>query len=58
MTKYKVRLYYHTSVTVVVDAKSEDDAIEKAYYEACKEEYDYEFKENASEDDNPDVEKL
>lgn len=58
MKKYEVTLYYHTSVTVVVDAENEDEAIEIAYDEACDEKYDEEFKWNAQEDGSPDVEEL
>lgn len=58
MKKYKVTLYYHSSVTVVVDADSEDAAIENAYDEACDEKYDEEFKMNAQEDGAPDVEEI
>lgn len=58
MKKYKVTLYYHSSVQVVVDAEDEDEAIEKAYDEACDEKYDEDFKLNAQEDGCPDVEEL
>lgn len=58
MKKYEVTLYYHTSITVVVYAKDEDDAIEKAYDEACDPKYNDEFNMNAQEDGSPDVEEL
>lgn len=58
MAKYEVTLYYHTSVTVVVEAESEDEAIELAYDEACDEKYNDEFNMNAQEDGSPDVQEL
>lgn len=58
MKKYKVTLYYHSSITVLVSAENEDDAILKASDEACNEEYNYEFNMNAQEDGAPDVEEL
>lgn len=58
MKKYEVTLYYHSSITVIVEAESEDEAIEEAYAEACEEKYDEEFKMNAQEDGSPDVVEL
>ena len=58
MKKYEVTLYYHTSITVTVEAKDEESAIEEAYYEAGKPEYDEQFCHNAQEDGAPDVEEV
>ena len=58
MAKYEVTLYYHTSITVVVEAKDEDDAIAEAYYKVGDEEYDEQFLNNVVEDGSPDVEEL
>lgn len=58
MKKYEVTLYYHSNITVVVEAENEEDAIDKAYDEAYDEKYDEQFKMNATEDDDPDVEEL
>lgn len=56
MAKYEVTLYYHTRVTVEVEAKDETDAVEAAYVEAGKSEYDGQFLNNVQEDGDPDVE--
>jgi hypothetical protein len=58
MKKYEVTLYYHTSVTVEVEAKDEKDAIENAYAEAGKSKYDQQFLNNVQEDGGPDVEEV
>ena len=58
MKKYEVTLYYHTNVTVVVEAENEDEAVEMAYDEACDEKYNDEFNMNAVEDGCPDVEEV
>lgn len=58
MKKYEVTLYYHTSITVEVEAKDEKDAIENAYAEAGKSEYDQQFLNNVQEDGSPDVEEI
>lgn len=54
MAKYEVTLYYHTSATVTVSAKNEEEAIEKAYNEVS----DEELLDNMQEDDSPDAEKI
>lgn len=56
MKKYDVTLYYHTSVVVEVEAKSEKEAIEKAYVKISNPEWNEVLLENLSEDDEPDVE--
>lgn len=56
MKKYEVTLYYHTSITVTVEAKDEESAIEEAYLEAGKSKYDEQFCYNAQADGAPDVE--
>ena len=58
MKKYEVTLYYHTSVTVEVEANNEEEAIDEAYGEVDKEEYDAQFIHNAQEDAEPDVEEI
>jgi hypothetical protein len=58
MAKYEVTLYFHTSIVVEVEADSEERAIEEAYFEAGKKEYDEQFLNNAQEDGAPDVEEL
>lgn len=55
MKKYEVTLYYHTSITVEVEAENEQDAIDEAYCEAGDSKYDGQFIHNAQEDGAPDV---
>lgn len=56
MRKYEVTLYYHTNVTVVVEAESEGEALEKGCAEAADEKYNWEVLANCVEDSNPTVE--
>ena len=58
MKKYEVTLYYHTNITVEVMASSEEEAIENAYSEAGKNEYDKMLLDNLQSDDSPDVEEV
>lgn len=58
MKKYEVTLYYHTSLTVEVEAKNEEDAIANAYAEACDSKYDAQVLNNIQEDGGPDVEEV
>lgn len=58
MAKFDVTIYYHTSVTVRVDAKNQDDAVQAAYTEVMDEKYDTQILDNLSEDDTPDVEEV
>lgn len=55
MPKYSVTLYYHTYVEVEVEAENEEEAIENAYCEAGKSEYDNEVLHNIQADGDPDV---
>lgn len=54
--KYEVTLYYHTNVTVVVEADSEEKALEIGCEEAADEKYNYDVLANCVEDDSPTVE--
>lgn len=56
--KYSVQLYYHTTVTVEVEAENEQDAIEAAYTEVEDPKYDEQLKMNLTEDGDPDVEEV
>lgn len=56
MKKYEVTLYYHTSITVEVEAEDEKDAINLAYCKAGDSKYDRQFLFNAQVDGAPDVE--
>lgn len=58
MKRFEVTLFYHTNITVVVDAEDEYDAIEKAHDEACDEKYNDEFNMNAQEDGTPYVQEV
>jgi len=51
MKKYNVTLYYHTSADVVVKARNEEEAIQKAYDKVD----DDDLLNNLQEDDSPDV---
>ena len=54
--KYNVTLYYHTNLTVQVEAESEEAARKAAYAEAEKECYIPKLIEGLQEDSAPDVE--
>lgn len=58
MKKYEVTLYYHTNVTVVVEAENEDEAIANGILEAGKSKYDYQALANCVEDSEPTVEEV
>lgn len=58
MKKYEVTLYYHTNVTVVVEAENEDEALEKGCDEAADEKYNFEVLANCVEDSDPTVEEV
>lgn len=58
MKKYEVTLYYHTSITVEVEAENEQDAIAEAYCEADDSKYDRQLISNVQEDGAPDVEEI
>jgi hypothetical protein len=53
--KYNVTLYYHTNLTVQVEAESEEAARKAAYAEAEKECYIPKLIEGLQEDSAPDV---
>ena len=52
--KYNVTLYYHTMASAIVEAESEDEAIELAYDAIGNEE----LLDNMQEDNDPDVEEV
>ena len=54
MKKYKVTLYYHTMASAIVEAESEEEAIELAY-DAIEND---ELLDNMQEDNDPDVEEV
>lgn len=58
MKKYRVTLYYHTNVTVEVEAQDEEEALENACEAAATNEYDYELLSNLVEDSDPDIEEI
>lgn len=53
--KFEVTLYYHTNVTVEVEAEDEKSARDAAYAEVSGEKYTQEILEGLQEDDDPDV---
>lgn len=55
MKKYEVTLYFHSSITVEVEAVNEREAILDAYCEAGDSKYDEQFIHNAQADGEPDV---
>ena len=55
MKKYEVTLYYHTSITVVVEAEDEIEAVGNAFADADCGKYDDQFLNNVQEDGAPDV---
>lgn len=54
--KYEVTLYFHTYVSVVVEADNDKDAIANAYLESGNEKYDEPLLSHLTEDADPDVE--
>lgn len=58
MAKYNVTLYYHTYIEVEVEAKSEEEAIEDAYCEAGKPQYDAQALHNITAAGMPEVEEV
>ena len=58
MKKYEVTLYYHTDVTVEVDAKNEKEAIARAYLEVGDKRYDEPLLHNLTVDCDPEVEEI
>lgn len=55
---YEVTLYYHTNVTVRVNAPSERDALLAAYAKVGGKEYERLLLEGLQEDDSPDVKEI
>lgn len=55
MAKFDVTFYYHTSVTVEVEAENEEDALEIAEMEVDDEKYNEQILGNLDEDNSPDV---
>lgn len=58
MKEYNVTFYYHTSLTVKVEANSEEEALEKARNEQCDDKYNYDLLVGMQEDGDPDIEQL
>lgn len=56
MAKFDVTFYYHTSVTVEVEAENEEEALEIAEMEVDDEKYNEQILGNLDEDNSPDVE--
>jgi hypothetical protein len=54
--KYEVTLYFHTYVSVVVEADNDKDAIENAYLESGNKKYDKPLLNHLTKDADPDVE--
>ena len=54
--KYEVTLYFHTYVSVVVEADNDKDAIANAYLESGNKKYDEPLLRHLTEDADPDVE--
>ena len=52
---YDVTFYYHTNLTVKVEAESEEEALELAEAEAMRECYTNQLLEGMQEDNDPDV---
>lgn len=55
LKKYKVTLYYHSSLTLEVNAENEKEAVEIARDEACLRENEEIMLESLIEDDSPDI---
>ena len=53
--KYNVTFYYHTNLTVSVEAESEEEALDLAEAEAMRECYTKQLLEGMQEDGSPDV---
>ena len=55
LKKFEVTLYYHTNVTVEVEAEDEEDAVNAAYAEVSDDKYSQEILEGLQDDSDPDV---
>ena len=58
MKKYRVTFYYRTSLTVNVEANSEEEALEKASDEQSDDKYNYDLLARMQEGGYPDIEQL
>ena len=56
MAKFNVTFYYHTNVTVEVEAENEKEALEIAEMEVDDEKYNEQILGGLQEDNAPDVE--
>lgn len=56
--KYEVTLYFHTNVTVEVEADDETKAVDAARNESCRDEYAEAILSGLQEDDSPDVNEI
>lgn len=54
MAKFEVTLYYHTSATIVVEADSEEEALNKSYNMDINDQ----LIEGLTSDDDPDIHEL
>ena len=55
MAKFKITFYYHTNVTVEVEAENKQEALANAQMEVEDEKYDEQILGNLDEDNDPDV---
>ena len=58
MAKFNVTLYYHTNVTVEVEASNEQEARNLAYAKVGDEKYNQQILDGLQEDSAPDVDKI
>lgn len=56
MAKFNVTFYYHTNVTVEVEAENKKEALANAQMEVEDEKYNQTLLNNLQEDNGPDVE--
>lgn len=56
--KFEVTLYYHTNVTVEVEADDETKAVDAAMAESCRDEYAEAILSGLQEDDSPDIKEI
>ena len=58
MKKYQVTFYYHTNITVEVEAEDEKEALRKAEIEQCDDKYTDDLLNGLQEDNSPDIEEI
>jgi hypothetical protein len=58
MAKFNVTFYYHTNVTVTVEADNEREALANAQMEVENEKYNEQILGGLQEDSSPDVEEV